>query len=305
MGRYIVRRAVQGLIALFILVTVVFFLARVAGNPIDLMLPPEASEEAREYWIHRIGLDKPFHVQYFNFVTSLAKGDLGDSIRFNRPVLEMYMNRLPASMSLLGVTVLIVLLISLPLGVIAGAYRGSSIDQIAKFVAVMGAATPVFWFGLVLIQIFAVQLGVLPGGRIGGIRYHILPAFSQAFFTIAGIARLLRSSMMEAMDSEYVKLARIKGVSQRMVIWKHCFRNSLISVLSFCGMQFAIMIGGSIVTETVFAWPGIGRLIYEGIMLRDYPVVQGCVLLNGIVIIIFNLLIDVFYSYIDPRIRHE
>lgn len=292
------------MVAIFVLVGIVFILARVTGNPVDLMLPPEATQAERQYLIGQMGLDRPFYVQYYDFITDLFKGDLGNSIRFRRPVFELYTERLPASLKLLGASALLTLLIALPLGVIAGARRGSSIDQFARFVAVMGISAPVFWVGLVLMQIFAVHLGVLPAGRMGGIQHYILPAVSHSFFTIAGIARLLRSGMIEALDSEFVKLARIKGVSQRMVIWKHCLRNSLIPVLSFSGMQFGIMVGGSIITETIFAWPGVGRLAYEGIMYRDYPLVQAVVMLNGLIIIFFNLVVDILYSYVDPRIRH-
>ena len=304
MGRYIFKRAIQGIIALFVLSTLVFILARATGNPVDLLLPSDATEEDRAHVIHQLGLDKPYHIQYWEFISNALQGDMGESIKYGRSTTELFFERLPNTLKLIAVGFVFAFLIAIPLGVIAGSRRGTTIDSLARLIAVIGIAAPNFWVALVLMQIFAVQLGVLPSARMGGFDHYILPAFSMSFFVIAGMVRLLRSSMIEVLDSEFVKLARIKGVSQSMVIWKHCLRNSLVPVLTFAGMYVAILIGGAIVTESIFAWPGVGRLAYEGIMSRDYPLVQAVILMKGVLIIFINFVVDIMYSYVDPRIRY-
>ncbi|MBI2858724.1 MAG: ABC transporter permease [Chloroflexi bacterium] len=305
MGRYIFRRAMQGLVAVFVLVTFVFLLTRLTGNPVDLLLPPEATQEDRENMIHNLGLDRSLPVQYLEFVGDAVRGDLGKSIRFQVPVSKLLIQRLPNSLRLVGFGFAFALLVGIPLGVLAGSRRGGTIDTATRFLAVVGIAAPGFWVGLVLIQVFSVNLLWLPSARMGGINHYILPGFSMSLFVIAGMTRLLRSSMIEVRDTEYIKLARIKGVSENSIIWKHSLRNSLIPVLTFSGMYLALMVGGSIVTETIFAWPGTGRLAYEGIIYRDYPLVQGVVLLHAALVIGVNFVIDIVYSWVDPRIRHD
>ncbi len=304
MVRYVLNRFLQGIISLFILTIVVFILARVTGNPVDLLLPPEATLEDREIMMRQLGLDKPYPVQFYEFITSVVRGDLGESIRFGRPCFELVMERFPNTLRLIGVAFVFALAVAIPLGVVAGSHQGSLIDSAARLMAVVGIAAPSFWLGLVLMQIFAVQLEILPAARMGGINHYILPGITLSAFLIAGMTRLLRSSMVEVMDSEFVKLARIKGVSTRMVVWKHCLRNSLIPVLTFAGMYVAILIGGAVITESIFAWPGVGRLAYEGIIYRDYPLVQAVVLMKGALIIFVNFCVDVLYLYVDPRIRY-
>ncbi len=303
MTRYIFKRFFQGLISLFILVLVVFILARVTGNPVDLLLPADATEADREYMIKQLGLDRPYPVQFYDFVTKAVRGDLGNSIRFDRSATGLFFERLPNSLRLSGVAFLIAVLIAIPLGVITGTNRDRPLDRIGSVVAVLGIAAPSFWVGLILMDIFAVRLGWLPASRMGGFDHYILPAFSLSFFVLAGMTRLLRSSMIDVLDSEFVKLARIKGLSRNIVIWKHCLRNCLIPVVTFMGMYIGLLLSGAIVIETVFAWPGVGRLAYEGIIFRDYPLVQAVVILKGAIIIGINLAVDIMYGYIDPRIR--
>ncbi len=305
MGRYVFRRLVQGIIALFILGTIVFILARVTGDPVNLLLPADATQEDRVRLSQELGLDRPYYVQYFEFATATIKGDFGTSLRFQRPALDLIKERLPNSLLLVGAAFILALVIGIPLGVIAGSRRGGVIDSVCRLVAVVGIAAPNFWVALVLMQIFAVQLKVLPTARMGGIDHYVLPAFSLCFFVLAGMMRLLRSSMIEVLDSEFVKLARIKGVSTRIIVWKHCLRNSLVPALSFAGTYFGLMVGGAIVIESIFAWPGIGRLSYEGILYRDYPLLQATVLFNGALIIMVNFMVDALYSYVDPRIRRD
>jgi ABC-type dipeptide/oligopeptide/nickel transport system permease component len=303
MTRYTFQRLWQSLLSLFVLITIIFFLVRVTGNPVDLLLPFDATEADRQLLIKELGLDRAYHIQFFEFISRLIKGDMGNSILFKRPVIEIYFQRLPNTLKLVGVGVFFSILIALPLGVISGSRRGTWIDKASRVFTVIGIATPSFWLALVLINIFSVWLGVLPSARMGDITHYILPAFSMCLMSVAAMVRLLRSSLIEVLDSEYVKLARIKGVSQTVVLWKHCLRNSLITVVTYLGTNIGILIGGTVIIETVFAWPGAGRLAYEGIIGHDYPLVQSVILLHGTIIVFINLLVDILYSYIDPRIR--
>ncbi len=211
----------------------------------------------------------------------------------------------PNTLILLVLAFGLALTIAIPLGVLAAVKRGTVFDMSARGFAVVGMATPTFWMGLVLIQIFAVQLGILPVARMGGPLHYIMPVMTLGFFLVAGMMRLLRSSMLDVLDSEYIKLARIKGVKESIVVWRHAFRNSLITLVSFVGVYFAYLISGAIVVETVFAWPGVGRLVYQGVMYRDFPLVQCIVILKGVFIILVNILVDISYAYLDPRIRYQ
>jgi ABC-type dipeptide/oligopeptide/nickel transport system permease component len=305
MARYILNRLWQALISLFILVTVIFILARVTGSPVALLLPPDATAEQRALLTQKLGLDQPFYIQYLGFIRDVATGDLGTSLKYNKPTIDIYIERLPNTLSLAATAMFFSILIALPLGVIAGAKRGKLIDKAIMVFSVIGIAAPGFWVALLLIELFAVRLGVLPTGRVGGIEHYILPAFCLAFMGLAAATRLLRSNIVEVLDSEYVKLARIKGVHPNVVLWKHALRNSLITLISFLGTQIGIFLGGSLVIEMVFAWPGVGRLAYEGIVFRDYPLIQTTVLMQGILVVIANLLVDMLYSFVDPRIKYQ
>jgi len=297
---------VQTIVTLFVISALVFGLVRLTGSPIDVMLPIEASPEMRADLTRELGLDQPLYVQYFVFVQKLAQADLGTSIRTKKPVTELLMQRLPNSLQLVGVSMLISLLIAFPLGVIAATLRGGIWDALARGVALFGQSIPTFWAGIVLIYIFAIQFGLLPAGRQGTFANLILPALTLGLFgfMLAGVVRLLRDSMIEVLDSEFVKFARIKGVSETIVVWKHALKNALIPVVTFVGFYFGILISGTVVVETVFAWPGIGRLAYEAVQWRDYPVIQGVVLLVSAITLLTNLVVDILYGYLDPRIRY-
>ena len=306
MQRFIAGRLVQTIVTLFVISALVFGLVRLTGSPIDVMLPIEASPEMRADLTRELGLDQPLYVQYFVFVQKLAQADLGMSIRTKKPVTELLMQRLPNSLQLVGVSMLISLLIAFPLGVIAATLRGGIWDALARGVALFGQSIPTFWAGIVLIYIFAIQFGLLPAGRQGTFANLILPALTLGLFgfMLAGVVRLLRDSMIEVLDSEFVKFARIKGVSETIVVWKHALKNALIPVVTFVGFYFGILISGTVVVETVFAWPGIGRLAYEAVQWRDYPVIQGVVLLVSAITLLTNLVVDILYGYLDPRIRY-
>lgn len=303
MQRYVLRRLLQSLLLLVLVATIVFFLGRLTGNPVDLMLPEDATEEDRKALIETLGLDGPLHQQFGIFVAHALRGDLGDSIRHREPAVRVFFSRLPNTLMLVPGAMILALILAIPLGILAALHRGSLIDRISGTIAVLGIATPHFWLGILLIYIFSVQLGWLPSGRMGSFQHYILPVVTLSTFMLAGFMRLIRSSMLEILDSEFVKLARIKGLSETIVVWKHCLRNALIPVLTLWGVFMGGLVTGAIVTETVFAWPGIGRLTYEAVIFRDFPLLQAAIIMDAVLILFINLLVDILYAYVDPRIR--
>ena len=303
MRRYILRRFLQGLVLLALVAMIVFFLGRLTGNPVDLMLPEDALEEDRKALVETLGLDGALHQQFGIFLANALRGDLGDSIRHREPAVRVFFSRLPNTLTIVPGAMILALILGIPLGILAALYRGSLIDRISGTIAVLGIATPHFWLGILLIYIFSVRLGWLPSARMGDYRHFVLPTITLSTFLIAGIMRLVRSSMLEVMDSEFVKLARIKGLSETIVVWKHCLRNALIPVLTLWGVFMGGLVTGAIVTETVFAWPGIGRLTYEAVIYRDYPLLQAVIIMDAVLIVFINLIVDILYAYVDPRIR--
>ena len=305
MQRFIARRIVQSLGVLVVLALVVFALARVTGNPADLLLPEDATRDDREHLLKALGLDRPVHEQLVMFLGGALHGDLGTSIRYRRPAVEVFLERLPNTLTLVPLALISAVVIAIPLGLLAAVYRGTIIDRLSGAIAVLGIATPSFWLGIILIYVFSIQLGWLPSARMGGPAHYILPTITLAAFLVAGMMRLVRSSVLEILDTEYVKLARIKGLSQTVVIWKHCLRNALIPVVTLFGVFFALLVTGAIVTETVFAWPGVGRLTYEAVIFRDYPLLQAVILMKAIIVLGVNLGVDILYAYLDPRVRYS
>lgn len=306
MQRYIVRRLLQAVITLFLASVIVFILGRLTGDPVALLLTEYSTLEDKELLTKQLGLDKPLPEQYAIFIGNALRGDLGRSIRGERaPALELVLERLPATVKLAAIAVLVSFLIGLPLGVITAVKKGSFLDTILRILALLGQAAPVFWLGIVAMYVFSVQLGWLPTSGYGKPEQFVLPVFTMSCFMVAAFLRLTRSGMSEALDSEYIKLARIKGLSETIVIWKHALRNSLIPVITYMGTIFGRMVTGTVVVETVFAWPGIGRLAYESVMLRDFPVLQAVVLFMAAAFLSINLVVDVLYAYIDPRIRYS
>ena len=303
MSRFIARRLLQGLVLLCLVATIVFFLGRFTGNPVDLMLPEDATAEDRERLVAQLGLDGPIHTQFARFIGNALRGDLGTSIRMKQPAVDVFFQRLPNTLVIIPWALLLAMLVGIPLGVVAALNRGNFLDRVAGTVAVLGVATPNFWLGIVLIFVFSVELGWLPSGRMGGPSHYVLPVITLGTFLTAGFMRLTRSTMLEVMESEFVKLARIKGLSERVVVWKHCLRNALIPVLTLWGVFVGNLITGAIVTETVFAWPGIGRLTYEAVIYRDFPLLQAVIILKAVLILAINLVVDILYAYVDPRIR--
>ncbi|MFC1952429.1 ABC transporter permease [Chloroflexota bacterium] len=304
MSRYVMLRVVQGIITLLLASIVIFLLARLSGDPVYVMLSDQAPPEEVEVLTRHLGLDKPMPEQYAIFITNLVKGDLGKSLYYKRPVSELILERLPATI-MLGLAAMIVsLIISIPAGVLAAVKKDRWEDTIAKGFAILGQSMPTFWLAIVLIWIVAVILRWLPAGGFVGIESLILPAIALGYHSTAGSLRLTRSSMLDVLRTDYVRLAKIKGVSNRLVIWKHAFRNSLIPVVTFTSLSYARFLRGSVVVETVFGWPGVGRLAYEGIRHHDFPVMQGVLILFTGVFIVANLLTDILYVYLDPRVRY-
>ncbi len=304
MIRFVLARLLQSLVALAILSVVVFILARATGDPLQLILPmsatPEDYAEARQY----LGLDRPYVEQYLSFVGRAITGDFGMSLRARKPVSELIRERLPNSLSLAAFAMTISMAIAFPLGVLAAVKKGTGLDRTAQVIAVLGQSLPTFWVSIVLVEFVAGRLQWLPAGGNDGFTSYILPGFTLGWFVVAGMMRLLRSAMLEVLDSEYVKLARVKGVVEHNVVWRHALKNALIPVVTFAGIYFSILVTTAIVVETVFAWPGIGRLAYEGISSRDFPVIQAVVLTTAAIVAVVNLGVDCLYAIIDPRIRH-
>ena len=304
MWKHLTGRLFQTLLSMLVVISIVFVLTRMSGNPIQLLLDVNATERDQEILTRYLGLDKPMPVQYAIYVKNIFLGDFGKSILTRRPVTEHIWERLPATVELGFVAMFMSVLIGVPLGMYSAVRRGSPLDTGARVFAVLGQSMPAFWLGLMLILLFAVVLGVLPAGGRGGAMNLILPAFTLGYFTSAAILRLTRSAMLEVLGSDYIKFARLKGLHEQVVLWKHGLKNALLPVVTFAVMLFVQFLGGAVVTETVFAWPGLGRLILESITTRDYPIVQAGVLVLSALYLTGNLCVDVLYSYLNPRIRH-
>ena len=305
MQRYIVVRLLQTIVALWAVSIIVFALARITGNPLDTLLSFEATLEDRERVAAALGLDRPLYTQYFIFVGNVLRGEFGESFKWRLPASELVFGRFPASLALAGLAITIATLVAVPLGVITAVKRDSVLDYGGKALALVGQAAPPFWLGLVLIWVFGVELGVVPTSGRSGWSSYVLPAVSLGLFWVAALMRLIRSSMLDALDSEYVKLARVKGLPEYKVIWKHTLRNAAIAPITYFGIILGSLLVGSVSIETVFAWPGVGFLAFQAVLARDFPVIQTVVLLFSVVFITTNLLIDILYAYLDPRIRYN
>jgi len=303
--RFLAIRFLQTLVALFAITLIVFGLTHLTGSPVDALLPDDASPEQIETLIRHWGLDRPLHEQYLAFLGNAVQGDFGASLKWRGyTAMEVVLQRLPATLKLGGLSVLLSVVIAIPLGVIAATNRGTMADKSANVVALLGQSLPQFWLGIMLIWIFAVGLGWFPTSGHGGLQHMILPAVAMASFQIAALTRLTRSAMLDALRSEYIKLARLKGVSEFRIVWKHALRNAAIAPLTYFGLLTGSLLTGSVVIESVFAWPGTGLLSIEAIRGRDYPVVQAVVIVFAVVFLLINYVVDALYALVDPRIRH-
>jgi peptide/nickel transport system permease protein len=305
MKKYIFRRLIRALITVLGISIIVFSLVHISGDPVALLLPPEATMEEMEEIRNILGFNKPLYVQYWIFLSKAVQGDFGESIRWQRPCMELFLERFPNTL-LLGTTSMIwALLAGLSVGILSAVNVGRWFDNFGKIIALLGQALPVFWLGLMLMVLFAEVLGWLPTSGIGRPQHLILPSLTLGAVFAAGTTRLTRSTMLDVLDSEYIKMARIVGVRGTTVVIKQAFKNAMIPVLTMAALNFIVLINGTVITESIFNWPGIGRLIVEAIFARDYPVVQTIVLIASSLFVFTNLFVDILYAYIDPRIRYQ
>jgi peptide/nickel transport system permease protein len=312
MQRFIMIRAFHALIALFAVSIIIFSLARLSGDPLDTMLDIDATEEdearLRAYW----GLDQPLHVQYFRYLGNVVTGNMGESLRWQgQDAMGLLLQRLPATLELAFFSLIVSVILALPVGVIVAVKKDTGIDIAGKIFALFGQSMPSFALGLLLMWVFAVQLHWLPTSGRGSLFFEvgrpeklIMPAIALGYFQVAAIMRLTRSSMLEVLDTEYVKLARIKGISETKVIWKHCLRNALTAPLTYFGLILGGFMTGSVVIETIFTFPGIGLLAIDAVRAKDFQVIQTVVVFFAGIYIVANLLVDILYAYMDPRIRY-
>jgi peptide/nickel transport system permease protein len=300
---FVLTRVAQAIFTLLAVTTIVFALTRLSGSPVDVFLPLDATEADRQALVERMGLDRPIGVQYLTFLGDLLRGDLGPSLASSRTAADRLLEALPATLELGFAAILVSILIGIPLGVWSAVRRGGATDRAVQLFAAGGQAIPVFVTGIVLILFFGVVLGWLPVSGRGSFAHLVLPAITLGWYTSAGIVRLMRSSMLEVLVKDYILLARAKGLSSASVIWRHAVKNALLPVVTFAVILFVLMLAGSIVVEVVFAWPGVGRLMFDALYERDYPVVQGGILLLSMCYVIGNLLVDILYGWLDPRTR--
>jgi peptide/nickel transport system permease protein len=303
MWPFIMRRTVYSLITLFILSLTIFTVVRLTGDPAVLLAEPGARPEDLERIREQWGLNRPWPVQYISFLQNVFRGEFGKSFNYRLPVSELYFQRLPNSLQLALVATVISLVLGVPAGLLSAVKVNGLWDNVGKVLGLLGLSVPGFWLGLVLILVFAVWLRWLPTSGAGDWRHIIMPAVALGWYFAASLLRLTRSSMLEVLRSEYIKLARLKGLPEALVIALHAFKNALIPVFTLAGVNLVVMVNAAVVIEVIFAWPGIGRLLYEGIFQRDFPLVQGVVVMAGFMIVGVNLLVDILYAVIDPRIR--
>lgn len=305
MGRYVASRVGQSLLTLLLLSAIIFFLSRVLGDPLEFMRELEGSGEQIERMKQMLGLDRPLWVQYLDFLWHLLQGDLGDSIRQNEPVLSIIADRFGVTIWLILLSVSITIVLSLILGTAAAISRGGVVDWVVRAIAAIGQSAPTFWIGIILIQVFSVQLELLPSAGVGGFAHYVMPAITLGLLGVAAMTRLLRSSMLDVLSSEYVKRARLMGVSETAIVIRHGLRNAALPVLTYAGEYLGSLITAAVVVEVIFAWPGVGRLAFDAVFTRDYPLIQGVVLTMAALIMLLNLVVDLLYAAIDPRIRYD
>ena len=303
MLKLVADRVLWGIAVALLISVVIFGLSRAAGDPRNIYLDEYATPEAWDAWGERMGLNRPLVVQYVVWLGQVLRGDFGQSLYYDVPSIRLVMERLPNTLQLGGAAFLVSILIGIPLGIVSAVSRGSFIDYIARGFALLGQALPVFWIGLMMILIFAAQLQWLPSSRKEGWDHFIMPAIALGWLPAAGLLRITRGAMLNILDSEYVKLARAKGVSRLRIIWIHAFRNAIIAPLTLAALILAAFLTGTVVVETVFAWPGVGRLAVQSIKNNDFPVLSAIVLLFAGFYIFINLVVDLLYARIDPRIR--
>lgn len=305
MTRYIARRLIYSIFVLASLTVVVFFVTHLIGDPARLMLPLDATEEQYRTLRASLGLDLPLHIQFLQFAGQALRGDFGDSIWQNTPALTVVFDRLPATLYLAICTIVLTTLISIPLGIACALSPRSLLDRITGVICFTGISMPTFWLALILILVFAVQLGWFRTSGYGGLSFLVLPVLTLSAVSVGRMTQLVRTSMLEEIDKAYMTTARAKGLLERAVIFRHALRNAAIPIVTFVGYEIASLVNGAVVVEVIFGWPGIGQLIMTAIERRDFPVIQANVIVVATLIVLINLVVDIVYGYIDPRIRYS
>jgi peptide/nickel transport system permease protein len=302
MVRFILTRMWQTLITLLLLTILIFVLARLTGDPTPLVMPSEATEADRNFFRQQYGLDRPVHEQYIIFLRNVLSGDFGISFRYREPAFGLVMAAVGPTLQLAGVSMLVAILFGLPLGILAALRPGTWLAAAVRGYASLGQAMPTFWSGLMLIFLFAITLPVLPSSGYGEAANFVLPAITLGFYASASIAMLTWANMTEALRSDFVQMERVLGIPQRLIILKHALRNASLPIVTYLGLQFGLLLGGAVVTERVFAWPGVGQMLVDAILNRDYPVVQAAVMVTAVLFMTINLAVDLLYAVLDPRV---
>jgi peptide/nickel transport system permease protein len=303
MRRYLLARLAQTVLVVFLSLTAVFGMVRLTGDPVLLFMPMDIQAKDVDEFRERLGFNDPLAVQYARFLGAALRGDFGESLRYRRDALGLVFERLPATLLLAGAALALTLLVAVPLGVLSAVRRDTAFDHVGTVITVLGQATPGFWLGLMLIYVFAVQLRWLPTGGMGTAAHVVMPAVVLAAFYSARVARLTRSAVLDTLGEDYVLTARAKGLAESRVIGKHTLRNSAIPIVTLAGLEAGQLLGGAVVTETIFAWPGLGRLTVQALLNRDFPVVMAAVSFTSVVYTLMNLLVDLAYGWLDPRVR--
>jgi peptide/nickel transport system permease protein len=302
-ARYILSRILQTIVVIFGVTLISFGVTFATGDPTLLLVGPQATAEQIDQLRHQMGFDRPWPIQYLDYMSKAVHGDFGASLRSHDPAFSLIMERMPVTLELAAAALLISLVVSVPVGIISATHRNSAIDTFSMLGALLGQSLPVFWLGLMLILIFGVELRWFPISGTGDLQHLVLPAITLAAFSTARNARLIRSSVLEVLSNDYVRTARAKGIQQATVIWRHVLKNAMLPVITIIGLDLGALLGSAVITETIFAWPGVGRLIVQAIDTKDYPVIQTAVILLAILFVLINLLVDITYTFLDPRIR--
>lgn len=305
MIKYILRRLMHSVFVILGITIIIFIITNVVGDPVALLMDPEAPKEQYDMLRHQLGLDQPLYMQYLMFLKNLAGGSFGQSFQFEEPAMDLVWQHLPATIELTLASMLFAVAVAIPVGIISAVKPYSLLDRVGRFFALAGQAAPGFWLGIMAILLFGVKLGWLPVSGRGGLSHLVLPSVTLGFYAMAAILRLTRSAMLDVMDRDYVRTARIKGLSERKVVLKHALKNALIPVITIVSLFMGRLLGGAVVTETIFAWPGLGRLAVQAIGSSDFPVVQAAVFVMSVMFIGINLIVDLLYSWIDPRITYS
>jgi len=305
MGAYIARRLIESVIVLVGVSFLAFAVLFLSGDPTYLMIPENYTRQQIADFRHQMGFDRPWYVQYGDFIDRAVRGDFGVSLRSQLPALPLVVDRMPATLELATVAMLLSLAVALPLGIVAATHRRTLVDTASMVGGLMGQSAPGFWIGLVLILVFGVDLRWLPVSGRGGLSHLVLPGVTLAMYSMGRNARVVRSSMLDALGHDFIRTAYAKGASRLTVLYRHALRNALLPVVTLVGLDFGVLLGGAIITETVFAWPGVGRLIVNAIYEKDFPIVEAAVIVIATIFVALNLCVDVAYGYLDPRIRYS